>query len=75
MTLASLYEYFNEFIYGKGDEQWQRSSYLQKKGYEERVALLEHLKSRIEEKEVAEKVKRKQREQGDLSENAEIRCS
>ena len=23
--------FFNEFIYGKGDEQWQRSSYLQKR--------------------------------------------
>ena len=42
---------------------------LTKKGYEERVALLEHLKV-DRRKEVAEKLK-EAREQGDLSENAE----
>lgn len=43
--------------------------YLTKKGYEERVALLEHLKV-VRRKEVAQKLK-EAREQGDLSENAE----
>ena len=43
---------------------------LTKKGYEERVALLEHLKV-DRRKEVAEKLK-EAREQGDLSENAEV---
>lgn len=42
---------------------------LTKKGYEERVALLEHLKV-DRRKEVAQKLK-EAREQGDLSENAE----
>ena len=42
---------------------------LTKKGYEERVALLEHLKV-VRRKEVAQKLK-EAREQGDLSENAE----
>ena len=43
--------------------------YLTKKGYEERVALLENLKI-VRRKEVAQKLK-ETREQGDLSENAE----
>lgn len=43
--------------------------YLTKKGYEERVALLENLKV-VRRKEVAQKLK-EAREQGDLSENAE----
>ncbi len=43
--------------------------YLTKKGYEERVALLENLKI-VRRKEVAQKLK-EAREQGDLSENAE----
>lgn len=43
--------------------------FLTKKGYEERVALLEHLKV-VRRKEVAQKLK-EAREQGDLSENAE----
>ena len=42
---------------------------LTKKGYEERVALLEELKV-VRRKEVAQKLK-EAREQGDLSENAE----
>ncbi len=42
--------------------------YLTKKGYEERVALLENLKI-VRRKEVAQKLK-EAREQGDLSENA-----
>lgn len=54
---------------GKVKELWQRSSFLQKKGYEERVALLENLKV-VRRKEVAQKLK-EAREQGDLSENAE----
>lgn len=43
--------------------------FLTKKGYEERVALLENLKV-VRRKEVAQKLK-EAREQGDLSENAE----
>lgn len=43
--------------------------FLTKKGYEERVQLLEHLKV-VRRKEVAQKLK-EAREQGDLSENAE----
>lgn len=43
--------------------------FLTKKGYEERVAMLEHLKV-VRRKEVAQKLK-EAREQGDLSENAE----
>ena len=44
--------------------------FLTKKGYEERVALLENLKV-VRRKEVAQKLK-EAREQGDLSENAEL---
>jgi transcription elongation factor GreA len=43
--------------------------FLTKKGYEERMALLENLKV-VRRKEVAQKLK-EAREQGDLSENAE----
>ena len=43
--------------------------FLTKKGYDERVALLENLKV-VRRKEVAQKLK-EAREQGDLSENAE----
>lgn len=43
--------------------------FLTKKGYEERVALLENLKV-VRRKEIAQKLK-EAREQGDLSENAE----
>ena len=43
--------------------------FLTKKGYEERVAMLENLKV-VRRKEVAQKLK-EDREQGDLSENAE----
>ena len=43
--------------------------FLTKKGYDERVALLENLKV-VRRKEVAQKIK-EAREQGDLSENAE----
>ena len=46
-----------------------KKNVLTKKGYEERVALLEHLKV-DRRKEVAQKLK-EAREQGDLSENAE----
>ncbi len=45
------------------------NQFLTKKGYEERVALLENLKV-VRRKEVAQKLK-EAREQGDLSENAE----
>ena len=44
--------------------------FLTKKGYDERVARLEELKV-VRRKEVAQKLK-EAREQGDLSENAEI---
>ena len=47
--------------------------FLTKKGYEERVALLENLKV-VRRKEVAQKLK-EAREQGDLSENAEYDAS
>ena len=43
--------------------------FLTKRGYDERVALLENLKV-VRRKEVAQKLK-EAREQGDLSENAE----
>ena len=46
---------------------------LTKKGYEERVALLEHLKV-DRRKEVAQKLK-EAREQGDLSENADYKAA
>ena len=47
--------------------------FLTKKGYEERVALLENLKV-VRRKEVAQKLK-EAREQGDLSENAEYEAA
>ena len=47
----------------------EEKQFLTKKGYEERVALLENLKV-VRRKEVAQKLK-EAREQGDLSENAE----
>ena len=53
---------------GLGDV-YKRQQFLTKKGYEERVALLENLKV-VRRKEVAQKLK-EAREQGDLSENAE----
>ena len=54
---------------GKGEGIMAEKQFLTKKGYEERVALLENLKV-VRRKEVAQKLK-EAREQGDLSENAE----
>ena len=51
------------------DKTMAEKQFLTKKGYEERVQLLEHLKV-VRRKEVAQKLK-EAREQGDLSENAE----
>lgn len=68
LTLASLYEYLMNIFMGKVTNNG-REAVTYKKGYEERVALLEHLKV-DRRKEVAEKLK-EAREQGDLSENAE----
>ena len=51
------------------DVKMAEKQFLTKKGYEERVALLENLKV-VRRKEVAQKLK-EAREQGDLSENAE----
>lgn len=51
------------------DKTMAEKQFLTKKGYEERVQLLEHLKV-VRRKEVAQKL-REAREQGDLSENAE----
>lgn len=68
LTLASLYEYLMNIFMGKVTNNG-REAVTYKKGYEERVALLEHLKV-DRRKEVAQKLK-EAREQGDLSENAE----
>ena len=51
------------------DKTMAEKQFLTKKGYEERVQLLENLKV-VRRKEVAQKLK-EAREQGDLSENAE----
>ena len=71
LTLASLYEYLMNIFMGKVTNNGREAEkqLLTKKGYEERVALLEHLKV-DRRKEVAQKLK-EAREQGDLSENAE----
>ena len=53
----------------KGDRKMAEKQLLTQKGYDERVAKLEHLKI-DRRKEVAQKLK-EAREQGDLSENAE----
>ena len=69
LTPASLYEYLMNIFMGKVTNNGREAELLTKKGYEERVALLEHLKV-DRRKEVAQKLK-EAREQGDLSENAE----